>query len=62
MYKIWKVKRPLERPRHRQAAGNINIDLKETVLKGMECIHLDQDTYKWLGLCEHGNELTGSTQ
>jgi len=30
MYRIWKVKRPPERPRHRQTAGNINMDLKET--------------------------------
>jgi len=62
MYRIWKVKRPLERPRHRQMAGNINMDLKETGLEGMEWIHLAQDTDKWLGFCEHGNELPGSTQ
>jgi len=62
MYRIWKLKRPLERPRHRQAAGNINMDLKETGLEGMEWIHLAQDTDKWLGYCKHGNELPGSTQ
>ena len=62
MYMIWKVKRPLERPRHRQAAGNIKMDLKETGLEGMEWIHLAQDIDKWLGCCEHGNELPGSIQ
>jgi len=36
MYRIWKVKRPLEKPRHRQAAGNINMNLKETGLEGLE--------------------------
>ena len=38
------------------------MDLKETGLEGMELIHLAQDTDKWLGFCEHGNELPGSTQ
>jgi len=34
MYRILEVKRPLVR--HRQAAGNINMNLKETGLEGME--------------------------
>jgi hypothetical protein len=36
MYRIWKVKRPIKRPRHRQAAGNINMNLKEIGLEGLE--------------------------
>jgi hypothetical protein len=60
MYRIWKVQRPLEKPRYRKAAENIDMDLKETKLEGLEWIHLAQDKKKWLGFCEHGNELPGS--
>ena len=41
---------------------DIDMDLKETGMEGVEWIHLAQDTDKWLGFCEHGNELPGFIQ
>jgi hypothetical protein len=38
------------------------MDLTEIGLESMGWIHLAQDTDKWLGFCEHENELPGSTQ
>jgi hypothetical protein len=47
---IWlgcpKVKRPLERPRHR-LEGNIKMDLKETGIDGANWIQLAQDRVRW---------------
>jgi hypothetical protein len=43
------MKRPLDRPR-RRLEDNINTDLKETEWKGMDWIHLAQDTDQWRAL------------
>jgi hypothetical protein len=41
-----KVKRPLERPRHRWD-DNIKMDLKETGIDGVNWIWLAQDRVQW---------------
>jgi hypothetical protein len=52
-------KRPLGRPRRRWE-DNISIDLQEVGCGGMDWIGLAHDRDRWRGLCECGNEPSGS--
>jgi hypothetical protein len=51
--------RPLGRPRHRWK-GNIKMDLQEVGCGGMDWIELAQDKDRCPGICECGNEPSGS--
>jgi hypothetical protein len=52
-------KRPIGRPQHKWV-DNIKIDLREIGWDGMDWIDLVQNRDHWGGLCEHGNESSGS--
>ncbi|KAJ4451368.1 hypothetical protein ANN_02830 [Periplaneta americana] len=52
-------KRPLGRPRRRWE-DNIKMDLREVGYDDRDWINLAQDRDRWRGLCEDGNELSGS--
>jgi hypothetical protein len=52
-------KRLLGRPRRRWEY-NIKMDLREIRIDEANWIQLAQDRVQWGGLCEHGNEPSGS--
>jgi len=53
--------RPLGRPRHRWV-DNIRMDFQEVGCVYVNWIGLVQDTDRWRGACEWGNEPSGSVK
>jgi hypothetical protein len=50
---------PKGRPRSRWE-DNINVDFREIGIDGANWIRLAQNRVRWEGVCEHGNEPSGS--
>ena len=63
LYRVWvgkhKGKKPLGRPRNR-LENNIRMDLQEVGFKGLGWTEIAQDRVRCAGICECGNEPSGS--